>query len=87
MTKCSLCKKEIRKAGEHLLSNCPGYKAIKEKYPTLSIESYTASLKETRYQCPDCREVLKELVPNEYFLCEKCDVQFARAELSDYSFS
>jgi len=87
MVKCSVCKQEIENIDEHSPKNCPGFKVLKEKYPNIRIERYVASLKPTKYRCPDCKEVLKELVPDEYFLCEKCDVQFEKDELSEQKHS
>jgi DNA-directed RNA polymerase subunit RPC12/RpoP len=71
MAKCRLCAQEMETSEKHVLENkCP------------YVKSYVPSLKETTYRCPDCGSKLKELVPSEWFWCEKCDLQFDHEELS-----
>ncbi len=41
-----------------------------------------ATQKPTKYKCKKCGTIIKELVPDELYNCEKCDEQFSSDELS-----
>ncbi len=47
----------------------------------VEIRSYTPTLKPTRFRCPKCNYTLKELVPDEWYNCERCDLQYDREYL------
>jgi hypothetical protein len=48
---------------------------------TPNLRSYKPTLKLTQYPCLKCRNHLKELIPNQWYWCESCDLLFEHEEI------
>ena len=56
------------------------YKIEKNTRDRLKFKKIVATKKKTNFKCC-CKENLDELIPNEYYLCPKCDIIFNKRQV------